>query len=189
MSGPELPVALILGALVLMIWVKRPGSRSAAREPTFVPDPANDKTIMVRGFAGADLEKIIEDFRGAYGIPSSFRIASFEVDPDTFRVSFPDDIGTLPFLFLVNFLRYPKGINTVGRTIGVLGRSTLTSQFNLPRPALLGKRAEFYVPDKDKKYDTVFIRVDDGSVYRNSFAASKWKEVRDARVPKAIESL
>jgi hypothetical protein len=147
----------------------------------FVPDPQNDKTLLVFGWSEGEVKKIIDDFAVLYELPGGidYRIRS---EGNRLRLVFPDDIEPGLFAFLINYVRYPKGLEPGDRRVESIGMTTLSPAFSLPTPTLAGKRAVIYVPLNDKEYDLVFVSVD-GKAYENSFAVNCWRAVGDARMP------
>jgi len=179
--------AVIAGGLLLLF--PRLRSNKPPSVPAFIPDLKNNKTIVVRGWREAEVAVIVNDFARVYDLNPELEIRRTQLGSELFRLSFPEDIEPGNFFFFVNYLRYPKHFDPKGRKIGVLGRSVLTSQFDIPEAALVGKSAEVYVPSNDDQFDTVYVRVNSGQTYENSFAAGKWKLVGDARFPEAANGL
>lgn len=151
----------------------------------------NDKELLVRGWDQKAIETILRDFKKLYEEhPGSGFAVAIETRPDgAVRVTFPVDVAPDLFPFLVNYVQYPKGFDLRGRLLTVVGRTTLSRAFSLPDPALEGQKASIYVPADDREHDEVYVRTDAGQTFVNSFAASRWKPVRDARLPDGFERL
>jgi hypothetical protein len=156
---------------------------------SFVPDPTNKTTLSVRGWTRGELDQMLGDFRKGYDLPDTSDWTVEAKSGDIFTVAFPQDIQPKFFLFLVNYVRYPKNFDLANRLIGVLGRVVLTAAYGVPDPALIGKQAEIYVPADDDQYDEVYARVDHGAAYRISFTNLIWQPVREARAPAEIVGL
>jgi hypothetical protein len=146
----------------------------------YVPNPQNDKTLIVYGWSSDEIKKILSDFAATYKVQGFKYLLRTEDQP--LRVVFPDDIESALFSFLVNYVQYPIGFDFKHRSIVSTGTVTLTPDFGLPSLALSGKRALFYVPTNDNEYDLVYVRVGENT-YENSFAGNCWQPKEDARMP------
>jgi hypothetical protein len=157
----------------------------------FTPDPHNDKQILVRGWSADEMPRMLTDLKQLY-LDKLGPDFAFNFNPEadgTFRVTPSRDVPGELFPFLVNWLQYPNGFEPNGRTILVVGKTTLSSDFSIPDPALTGQRAVFYVPANDTDYDVVYIRIGDVT-YRYSFAGfGRWKRTDDARLPAGFAAL
>lgn len=153
----------------------------------FVPDHQNDKALIVYGWSEGEVRKILDDFAVLYELGGSinFRVRA---EGNGLRVVFPDDIEPGLFAFLINYVRYPKDLEPGERRVESIGLSTLSPAFALPTPTLAGRRAVIYVPVDDTEFDRVFITVD-GRTYENSFAASCWRSVVDARMSAEVAAI
>jgi hypothetical protein len=168
---------LVLGAVALLS--KRSVSESTG--PAFTPNSTNDKVLSVRGWSELELNRILRDFDALYEIKVAHQVEAIANSQNTFRVSFPADISAELFQFLVNYVAYPKGLDLTNRRIGVIGHTTITSDFGPPDPTLLGRQARIYVPRDDRDFDLVYILTSTGKVYQCSFMDMKWREVSDSR--------
>ncbi len=146
----------------------------------YVPNPENDKTLIVYGWDSGEIRKILSDFAATYKVQGFKYLIRTEDQP--LKVVFPDDIEPALFSFLVNYAQYPIGFDLKGRSIVSTGAVTLTSDFDLPSPALSGQRALFYVPTDDDEHDLVYVRVGE-LTYENSFAGQCWQQKKDPRMP------
>ena len=166
-------------------------SQQSSSRPQFVPNPTNDKFIISSGWEATELEKILRDFQVLYNgrFHANFTIQSTSVNSTQFRITFPNDIEPMLFHFLVNYARYPKDLDLTNRTISIAGRTTLDQNFALPNPSLIGQKALIYVPTDDHEFDLVYVKMEQGQVYEDSFASSKWKLVQNPRLPGGIEAL
>lgn len=150
----------------------------------------NDTVLIVSGWTSQELEEIVRAFREMYEdrLGSAFRTETAS-SYGTLRVTFPAGIEPEILAFLVNHVQYPKDFDLRTRRILVAGRVTLTPEFNLPDRALVGQKAIVYVPRNDREYDLVDVRTEVGATFENSFASSRWKPVRDPRLPDGIDRL
>ena len=147
----------------------------------FTPDPNNDKALLVYGWSETEVRKMLADFATMYELNNGFSYR-IRAQGQQLQVAFPEDIEPGLFAFLVNYVRYPKNVESGERKVESIGVTTLSPDFGLPTPALAGKRAVIYVPVGDKEFDRVFVRVD-GKTFENSFAATCWQVVSDAQMP------
>lgn len=178
--------------VVFMFWGKIIGF--IHRDPelnttVFVPDPKSDKRIVASGWTDDELKKILEDFAKLYELDRSFATRVKSVDSDNVLVSFPNDIPSDVFFFLVNYLNYPERYELSGRQIAVAGKVTLTPTFDLPEPSLAGKAAKVYVPADDQDFDLVYVVLPSGERYEVSFTDHRWKRVEEARMSRAVREL
>jgi hypothetical protein len=166
------------------------GERLAAPKPPTRTASMDDKVLIATGWTVQELEAILRAFREMYeerlGPAFSAEIVSSD---GVLRVTFPAGIEPMEFAFLVNYVHYPKGFDLRARHILAAGRVTLTERFNLPDRALVGQKAMVYVPRNDREYDLVYVRTDADATFEDSFASSRWKPVRDPRLPDGIDRL
>ncbi len=185
--------ALILGIAIVGVGALALLARSlqSSSRPQFVPNPANDKLLISSGWNAAELEKLLRDFQLLYSgrFQPAFTIQSTQVKSTEFRITFPNDIDPILFYFLVNYASYPKDLDLSNRTILIAGRATLDQNFALPNPSLIGQKALIYVPSDDHEFDLVYVKTEQGQVFEDSFASSKWKLVQNPRLPSGIEAL
>ena len=168
--------ALAVGGVVAWRAFVPPPEPKPHVRATFVPDRANDKGIVVRGWTEDELRKLVADFCHMYEVPPIFDIVH---EADALRLRFPGDIDPDLFLFVVNYIHYPKDFDLAGRNISAMATTTLSAAFDLPDEALVGRRATIYVPIGDKDYDVVYLRPDSGAVWAHSFSTRGWKRVAD----------
>lgn len=186
-----LPIVL---AVIAWILLRRPGiggGTSSAR-PQWVPDPANEASVSVRGWERGELDRIIADFRTDYaddGYPAYSIAVTTTADGLQHELSFPEDIHPLLFVYLVNFLHYPFEDGLSGRTVQVVGRSSVTDVLVGVGPELYGGRAILYVPTKDDGHDTVVLEVESGEIFALSLSESRWRKTVDVRRPAYIAEM
>ena len=150
---------------------------------SFVPDPNNDKVIIVRGWDDNELGKVVGDFINTYendGYPA-YTIEPHKQGEKTFRLTFPKDIHPLLFTFLVNYAAYPFDLDLSHRSIVVAGKTTLTSLFEGVDPSLIGQKAILYLPENDQDHDVVYLHTA-GNTFANSFSELAWRRVSDVRL-------
>jgi hypothetical protein len=178
---------LIAAAVVALVIVFRVRQKSPTQDwmtaDGFVADKNNQTSISVRGWSQAELDKIVTSFLGEYELVGKMSTKITAMHGGALTITFPDDIPPTILLFLVNYLKYPREFDLKNRSIGVLGRVTLTPVFYLQDPKLVGQRADIYVPADDDQYDLVYGKTEAGAAYKISFTNMTWKPVDTARTP------
>jgi hypothetical protein len=154
------------------------------------PIAMSDKELLVRGWSNAELRQILGDFQRLSGdrLPSNFSTEIHTGDGAVLRVTFPADIPSMDFCFLVNYVQYPKGFDLQSRTILVAGRATISSDFLPSDQSLIGKRILVYVPSEDKRYDEVFAQAE-GQSYEFPFTLTGFKPAPEPRLPVGVSDL
>lgn len=183
--GAALLLAGIVGGLVWQRMHATPGPG----EPGFVPNRDNDKVLVVSGWSGAELEKILADFTRLYREQLRADFA-YEVRAEGAlqKATFPRDLQPWLLLYLVNYAQYPKGFTIEGRAIAAAATATLSPDFVLPAQVMYGRKAVFYVPANDGQYDLVYAHAGD-ETWEIGVATGEWKAVQDARLPLALAAL
>jgi hypothetical protein len=175
-------VVLILGGAFNWVRSHRPMS---ARE-LFVPDFNNDKMITVRGWQPEQIDSLLQEFADRHGEvfvdigPGSTAGASL--------LTFPRDIRSDQFLFLVSFLTHPVGHDAPG-SLAVIGKVTLTDAFKLPDRSLRRKRAFVYVPEGDVDRGRVYVEVVSAGVYVVSPRNVRWRPAESPHQPSWLHQL
>ena len=166
------------------------GSESAV-PPSIMPNPENDKVILVKGWDKSEIKKIIRDFIQTYesdGYPA-YTIEHHETSENLYRLTFPQDIHPRLFTFLVNYLPYPFDLDLKNRSIIVGGKTTLSPGFEEIDSQLVGKKAILYIPENDQERSVVYMRTESGMTLANSFTELKWRRVNDARLSSEVKDL
>ena len=158
--------------------------------PPFIPDPNNDKAILVSGWNEDELGRALDDFTAQGTARSLLKIDMQERFETLYRLTFPEDISVFDFISLVNYLNYPLDLASPERKITVVGRTTLSSAFASVPISLRGRPASFYVPEHDEDYDVVYLRTEAGEAFANSLnQAGGWHRVDDARLSDEVRAL
>lgn len=157
----------------------------------FVPRPDNDKVVVVAGWTEAELAQALKGFRDVHRDDLSPRveIVTEPVGTDHFRLRFPKDIEPEAMAYLVAYLHRPEGLDATGRTLRVLGRTTLTPEFRLPFPELAGQRALVYLPEGASDLESVYVHAEGGATYLDAFGKYHWKAVPWPKIPPGLEEL
>ncbi|HEY4414393.1 MAG TPA: hypothetical protein VGO57_01780 [Verrucomicrobiae bacterium] len=154
------------------------------------PMAMNDKELLVRGWSDTELRQILGDFQRLSGgrLSVNFSTEIHTNDGASLRVTFPTDIPSVDFCFLVNYVQYPKGFDLPSRTILVAGRATINSDFLPSDHSLVGRRILVYIPSDDRQYDEVFAQVD-GQSYEFPFTRTGFKLAQAPRLPVGVSDL
>jgi len=181
--------SIVIGLLVGSFLLRNAGK--TAGNSAFTPNFQNDKKIAVSGLTHSEVSQVVADFRTVYAdsIHKAFSVLVSPQSDEVMLITLPNDIDSLHFHFLINYLQYPGELDVTGRHITVIGSATLGSEFNLPDSTIAGRRALFYIPREDQQYDEVYVQVGQDVIYVNSFARDRWKVVSDARMSESVESL
>ena len=157
---------------------------------TTAPIAMSDKELLVRGWSDSELRQILADFQRLSGdrLPSTFSTEIHSTDGAALRVTFPADIPSMDFCFIVNYVQYPKGFDLNSRPILVAGRATITSEFLPSDQSLVGKRILVYVPSDDKRYDEVFAQAE-GQSYEFPFTRTGFIRAQEPRLPVGVSDL
>jgi len=158
---------------------------------SFTPNPANDKVIFVKGWNEIEIQKIISDFTETYkndGYPA-YAIEPQKKEEYLFQLTFPKDIHPMLFTFFVNYLAYPFDLDFKNRSVVVGGKTTLSTEFDGVDSSFVGKKAVLYIPQGDQDHDVVYMQMESGISFANSFTEIKWKRVDDARLSSEVRSL
>jgi hypothetical protein len=161
-----------------------------ANLPPFIPDPNNDKAIMVSGWEAEELDKALDDFvaRGTSGRPQ--QIAMYEYSENLYRLTFPEDIPVGNFVALINYLNYPIDFGGPERKISVAGNTSLNSEFAGIPESLWEKRAILYVPEDDEDFDLVYLLAGTGDTFAFAFnQKGYWRRMNDPRLPEHVNAL
>ncbi len=180
----QVVTSLLVIGVVIYAALKSGGRGGRA---AFNPNPATDKNILVQGWTEPELKQILRKFLLKYSdtIGTNFPV-TIQTEANRFRLRFPNDFPPDGFQFLVNYVRYPEDFDLKGRALVVVGSATLGREFDIPDDALAGQKAQFYVPSNDRDYDVLYVRVGD-QTFEDSFASSRWKLVKDKRLPPGVE--
>ena len=190
-SAWKLLVAVILVALTTVACSSFRGKGVSIESVSgFTPNPMNDKIVLVRGWNGIEIQKIINDFIETYksdGYPA-YAIEPHKEEENLFRLTFPKDIHPTLFTFLINYLAYPFDLDLKNRSVIVGGKTTLSAEFDGVDSSFVGKKAVLYIPKDDQDHDVVYMQTESGISLANSFTEMKWRRVNDARLSSEVGS-
>ncbi len=107
-------IAALLIALTLLafyIWAEKQWDRRPRLRPvdnSFIPNPANDKLIELRGTDWTELQEALNDFVTDSGetLSPEFNALIREEHEREHLILFPDDISFESFYHLINYLHY-----------------------------------------------------------------------------------
>jgi hypothetical protein len=184
-------VFIALTAIACLSFRGKGVSIDSTAVPSFMPNPANDKVILVKGWNEVEIRKIINDFIEKYksdGYPA-YAVEPHKEEDSIFRLTFPKDIHPRLFTFLVNYIAYPFDLDLKNRTVVIGAKTTLSAEFDGVDSSFVGKRAILYIPQDDQDHDVVYMQTESGINLANSFTEIKWKRVNDARLSSEVRNL
>ena len=152
-------------------------------------EPTNDKAVIVKGWDGDELHKILNDFIEANEDSRypRYSIEQHQQGDKIYRLTFPQNIHPELFSYFINYIAYPCDFNLTNRSIIVYGETTLNSSFEGIDESLFGQQAILYLPENDQDYDIVYMQTSSGVNFANSF--SGWKRIKDARLSNEVIKL
>lgn len=178
-------VIIILGVIV----VSRLNNGSA-KQPTMPKKPLelvkNDKIIVVKG-NNVNYEKVkkaLIDFCNLYNsekdtanliIPRLTKISENE-----FVITLPYDTYFTDYSFLINYLKYPKGISLWEASVTAWTTTKATDEWITEKS--VNKKVMLFIPENDKEYDNVFLTTEDNIGYKLGFALGEEKQLLDSPV-------
>jgi hypothetical protein len=177
-AGVVFVVALATTVAATWIW------QSAPRQPApprVVGNPANDKAIVVKGWSKDELSEILKEFCKLYEVPEAFLVDKQPLSEDSLRVTFPNDVEPVLFLYLVNYIAYPG--QREPKPVSVMGNATVDSTFGVPFPTTFGKNAFFYVPADDDHFGVVYMRVAGDATFVYNLEEGSWSPAFSERLP------
>ena len=180
---------IVLPQLALAKPVKADYPKSRFRRS--LPDPKNDKTILVDGWNEEELRKIVAGFIGQdrTDLPQ-FKVEINKRLESSFCLTFPEDIPPSDFASLVNYLAHPIDFGLGDRSIVVAGKTTLNADFAGIPEALVGKKAVFYLPEGDQDYDGVYLQTETGMTFASSLGHKMiWRQVTRPRMGNDVREL
>jgi hypothetical protein len=194
--SPWVPEWIVI--VLIIAWVPLPTMLLAkpvaaefpkANLPPFTADPHNDKAITVSGWTEDELRMALDDFIEEDASGSPPKIVMHKRFENLYHLTFPEDIRASDFIALVNYLNYPIDLSVAGRTITVVGKTTLNSDFAQAPGSLMGKKAILYVPDNDEDYDVVYLQAETGTILETSLSRETWHQVNEPRMGNEVKRL
>ncbi len=186
-----IPVLMLVLPLVLVL-IAQPVKAEVPQMDLspFTPDQGNDKAILVQGWNEDELRKILDNFvEQDLSAFAAFRIEIQNRFEDSFALTFPEDIHPAEFVSLINYLAYPFDFGLAGRSIIVVGTTTLNSDFDGLPKSFAGKKALLYLPENNDDYTVVYLQVESEGTLAKSLSKGDWLKLKDAGPPSAVVSL
>nr|WP_320037906.1 hypothetical protein [uncultured Bacteroides sp.] len=139
--------------------------------------------IIISGGLGDDIKKAIRQWLALYSteLVNNIKFELFKLGQERFLIVADKRINNEYFNYLINYLRYPEGIEY---NISIDGYTTLCDKEIYPQN-LLDKKAQIYISDNDKEYDNVFLTTEDNETYKIEFSGkvSRLNESRTFSIP------
>jgi hypothetical protein len=173
-----LAIIIVISAVFFNLYIKN-NSTSSIVTKEFLASPHNDKLILVSGWNKDELQKILTDFNKMYqnqGYPA-YVISTTKLNANQYRLTFPEDIHPLLFIFLINYLAYPFNFDLKTHTITVAGSTTLNVDYEGLNPIFIGQKAIFYIPEHDSVHDAVYMLTSQGDCLSSKLTTGEWNAV------------
>ncbi len=139
--------------------------------------------IIIRGGLGDDIKKAIKQWLALNSteLVNNIKFELFKLGQERYLIVADKRINNEYFNYLINYLRYPEGIEY---NISIDGYTTLCDKKMYPQN-LLDKKAQIYISDNDKEYDNVYLTTEDNETYKIDFAGdvSRLNESRTFSIP------
>ena len=145
---------------------------------------ASDASLLVDGWRKDELQKVLADFAATYSLdPDMFAL---ETKGLQLRIKLNRDIVADQFLYLTNYIHYPKEFDLRSRQVAAVGTMSLSHLRGISPSPAQGERATVYMPHQDQDYDVAYVRRASGQTYRVSLTNMYWEPVADPRLPPHI---
>jgi hypothetical protein len=134
-----------------------------------------EKIILVKGGSYSDVKKALQQWIDLYSesISDSFQFELYKNGKGNHVIKADTKLGNERFYYLVNYIKYPEGINynvdVEGVTKGENGSS------------LDGENLLVYIPKNDSEYDNIYVVTENNEHYKIDFGG-KVKSVSDTKV-------
>jgi len=109
-----------------------------------------DNVVLIKGASYDKVKKALNNWLNLYSdnLPSDFKFKLYKKDQNEFVIKAGNEIDNNRFHFLVNYLKYPEGIEYQVEVVGyIIGKD---------HNELQGQRLLIYISDNDTEYDNVF---------------------------------
>lgn len=126
-----------------------------------------DNLIKIKGGLYDDIKKALRQWIVLYSkdLESNIKFELYKIGQESYLIATDKRLNNEKFNFLINYLRYPEGIEY---NISIEGYSTVRDEKIYPKN-LLNKKIIVYVPDNDKEYDNVFVTTEDNETFKIDF--------------------
>jgi hypothetical protein len=133
-----------------------------------------DNLIKIKGGSYDDIKKALQQWIMLYSrdLESNIKFELYKIGQENYLIAADKRLNNEKFNFLINYLRYPEGINY---NISIEGYSTVRDEKLYPKN-LLNKKIIVYVPDNDKEYDNVFVTTEDNETFKIDFGGKVMRQ-------------
>ncbi|WP_321517592.1 hypothetical protein [uncultured Bacteroides sp.] len=142
-----------------------------------------DNFIIIKGGLCNDIKKALQQWITLYSkdLVSNIKLELYILGLERYLIVADKRLNNEKFNYLINYLRYPEGIEY---NISIEGYATVSDGKIYPQN-LLHKNILVYVPDNDKEFDNVFVTTEDNETYKIDFGGkvSRVYESRTFRIP------
>ena len=177
-------IIIVLILVIGFLWYGKSNFSANVQARNFSQSIDNDKVIIVSGWNEDELKKILDDFQKMYhnqGYPS-YAINTTKQNESQYKLTFPNDIHPLLFIFLINYLAYPFNFDLKTHSIVVAGSTTLNADYQGLNQAFIGQKAVFYIPKNDSAHDVVYMVTKQGGSLSLNLTTGDWKDTDQANL-------
>ena len=126
-----------------------------------------DNLIKIKGGSYDDIKKALRQWIALYSndLESNIKFELYKIGQESYLIAADKRLNNEKFNFLINYLRYPEGIEY---NISIEGYTTARHEKIYPKN-LLNKKIIVYISDNDKEYDNVFVTTEDNETFKIDF--------------------
>ena len=143
----------------------------------------NDNLIIIKGGSHNYIKKALKQWIELYSndLVTDIKFELYKTGQESHLIVADKRLNNEKFNFLVNYLRYPEGIDY---KICIDGYITAIDTKLFPK-SLLNKNLLIYISEDDKEFDNVFAATEDNEVYKIDFGGkvSKTDEFKTFKHP------
>ncbi len=134
----------------------------------------NENLIKIEGGSYDDIKKALRQWIVLYSkdLESNIKFELYRIGHESYLISADKRLNNERFNYLINYLRYPEGIEY---NISIEGYTTVRNEKIYPKN-LLNKKIIVYISDDDKEYDNVFVTTEDNETFKIDFGGKVFKQ-------------
>jgi hypothetical protein len=139
----------------------------------------NDKLILVKNAADANIKKALQDFCNMYNedhLQAEPRL--IPLPGSDFAIIFPNDIDFEIYCYFINYLRYPMDVTLPP---DITGWATTKKGDEWINEKNVNKKVMLFVPADDDEFDNVYITTSEDTGYKLGFSVGDQKELKSPK--------
>lgn len=142
-----------------------------------------DNLIVIKGGSHSDIKRALQQWIELYSndLETYIKFEFYKTGQENHLIVADKRLNNEKFNFLVNYLRYPEGIEY---KINIEGYTTAKKEKLYPEN-ILNKRLIIYISDNDKEYDNVFVTTENNETYKVDFSGkiTRLNESKTFKIP------